>query len=114
MKKNIGVEIKNKPKKKCEDPLCPYHGTISLHGRIFTGTVVSDKMHKTVTITWGRRISIPKYERYAKRYSKVKAHNPECIDAKTGDKVRVMETKPLSKTKNFVVIEIVKEAEKDK
>ncbi len=107
MKKNIGVDVKNKPKEKCEDPLCPFHGTISLHGRIFTGVVVSDKMHKTVTITWERRINVPKYERYAKRYSKIKAHNPECINARTGDKVRVMETRPLSKTKNFVVIEII-------
>lgn len=112
MKKDIGVEIKNKPKKKCEDPLCPFHGTISLHGRTFTGIVTSDKMHKTVTVAWERRINVPKYERYDKRYSKVKAHNPKCIDAKTGDKVRIMETRPLSKTKSFVVIELIEQTGK--
>ena len=114
MKKEIVVDVKNKPTKKCEDALCPYHGTISLHGRIFAGIVTSDKMHKTVTVAWEIRINVPKFEWYAKRYSKVKAHNPECIDAKTGDKVRVMETRPLSKTKNFVVIEILEKAVEDK
>jgi small subunit ribosomal protein S17 len=42
------------------------------------------------------------------RRTRVKAHNPESIDAKEGDTVRIAETRPLSKTKNFVVIEIVK------
>jgi small subunit ribosomal protein S17 len=111
MKKEIGIDVKNKPKDKCEDPKCPYHGKISLHGRTFTGTVVSDKMHRSVTITWERRIFIPKYERYARRFSRLKAHNPDCINAKTGDIVRVMETRPISKTKNFVVIEIIKKKE---
>jgi small subunit ribosomal protein S17 len=112
MKKNIGVDVKNKPTKTCNDPNCPYHGTISLHGKIFTGTVISDKMHKSITVSWERRISVPKYERFSKRYSKIKVHNPECIDAKTGDIVRVMETRPISKTKNFVVIEIIGHKEK--
>ena len=110
MKKTIGIDVKNKPKNKCEDSNCPFHGTISLHGRIFTGVVVADKMHKTITVAWERRVKVHKYERYEKRYSKVKAHNPECIDAKLGDKVRIMETRPLSKTKNFVVIEILEKA----
>jgi len=107
MKKNIGIEVKNKPKQKCEDPRCPFHGTVSLHGRIFTGTIVADKMHKTVSVAWDRKIFVPKFERYAKRSSKIKAHNPDCIKAKLNDKVRVMETRPLSKTKNFVVIEVL-------
>jgi len=114
MKKSIGVKVKNKPDKKCEDPNCPYHGNISLHGRILIGEVVSDKMHKTVTVTWERRINVPKYERYAKSYSKIKAHNPLCINAKKGDLVKVMETRPMSKTKNFVVIEILEKPGEDK
>ena len=107
MKKTIGVEVKNIPKEVCDDSNCPYHGNISTHGRVFTGEVLSDKMHSTVIVGWKRRIVIPKFERYAKRYSKVKAHNPKCINAKLGDKVRIMETRPISKTKNFVVIEIL-------
>jgi small subunit ribosomal protein S17 len=106
MKKAIGIQAKN-PEKKCNDPHCPHHGSISLRGRIFTGTVTSDRMARTVTVEWPRRSYIPKYERYEKRRSKVKAHNPECINAKQGQKVRVMETRPISKTKKFAVIEVV-------
>lgn len=74
------------------------------HGRTFTGIVVSDKMHRTVTVEWARRHYVPKYQRYERRYSKVKAHNPDEIDAKVGDKVTIMETRPMSKTKHFIVI----------
>ena len=78
---------------------------ISTRGRTFVGTVVSDKMAKSVTVQWERRIYIPKYERYTKQKSKVTAHNPESINAKQGDKVKIMQCRPLSKTKHFVVVE---------
>jgi small subunit ribosomal protein S17 len=107
MKKNIGIAVKSIPKEKCDDINCPFHGTISTHGRIFSGMVTSDKMRRTVSVSWERRVKVPKFERYAKKYSKVKAHNPDCINAKIGDKVRIIETRPISKTKNFVVIEII-------
>jgi len=81
---------------------------LSTRGRKFIGEVVSDKMSKTVTVQWDRRKYIPKYERYEKRRTKVKAHNPETINAEKGDIVRIEETRPISKTKNFVVTEIVK------
>ncbi len=80
---------------------------LKLHGKEFVGTVISDKMHKTVVVEWERRRLVPKYERYEKRYSRVYAHNPLTINAKLGDTVRVKETRPLSKTKNFVVVEVV-------
>ena len=83
----------------------------STRGRTFTGIVTSDKMSKTVTITWTRRHYIPKYERYEKRRTKIKAHNPDEIDARVGDHVVVMETRPLSKTKNFIVIKKLGAAE---
>ncbi len=79
--------------------------SIPLRGRVFTGTVVSDKMMKTVTVKWSRHIKIPKYERYEKRSSKVKAHLPEHINAKKGDIVKIAECRPISKTKKFVVYE---------
>lgn len=107
MKKSIGVKAKQ-PDGKCDDPNCPFHGTISLHGRVFTGRVKSDKASKTVTVEWDRVARIQKYERFEKRKSKVKAHNPDCINAKIGDIVSVMETRPISKTKKFVVIEVHK------
>jgi small subunit ribosomal protein S17 len=81
---------------------------ISTRGRTFTGIVISDKMNKTVTVEWERRKYIPKYERYQKRRTKVKAHNPETLNAEKGDTVIIMETRPISKTKNFIVTSIVK------
>jgi small subunit ribosomal protein S17 len=104
MKTNIGVEVKA-PEKKCEDIRCPFHGSLSTYGRTFTGTVASDKMSRTVSVVWERRVHIPKYERYEKRRSKVKAHNPDCMNAKEGDKVTIIQCRPISKTKQFVVIE---------
>jgi ribosomal protein S17 len=74
------------------------------HGRTFTGTVVSDRMARTVTVAWERRHYVPKFQRYERRYSKVKAHNPPEIDAKAGEKVTIMETRPISKTKHFIII----------
>jgi len=82
--------------------------TINTHGKIFTGTVVSDRMRSTVVVEWERKVLIPKFQRFKKRKSKIKAHND--MQAKTGDVVRVQETRKLSKTKNFKVIEIVREA----
>ena len=82
---------------------------ISTRGRTFQGIVVSSKAQKTVTVEWNRRIFIPKYERYLLKRSKVKAHNPEEINAKEGDTVIIKECRPLSKTKKFTVIEVIKE-----
>jgi len=70
------------------------------------GTVTSDKMMDTVTVEWNRRRHVAKYQRYEKRQTKVKAHNPKDINARTGDRVRIMETRPISKTKNFIVTKI--------
>lgn len=104
--KNIGLNVK-KPKGKCEDSNCPFHGNLKCRGRTFTGTIISEKMQKSATVEWKRQSYIRKYERYEKKRSKVKAHNPTCIDAKQGDVVKIMECRPLSKTKNFVIIEVM-------
>jgi len=101
---DIGI-ILEIPKQKCNDVKCPFHGNLSVRGRKFTGIVVSTKMRKTAVIEFNRLHFLKKYERYEKRRTKLKIHNPECINAKDGDIVRVMECRPLSKTKNFVVIE---------
>jgi len=105
--RNIGIEVK-KPSESCEDKYCPFHGKISLRGRIESGRVIKKDVHKTATIEFSRLRPIPKYERYEKRRTRLKVHNPPCINAKKGDEVVVMETKPISKTKNFVIIEVKK------
>ena len=83
---------------------------LSTRGRKFTGIVISDKMSKTVTVEWERRKFIKKYERYEKRRTRIKAHNPEELDAEKGDVVMIEETRPISKTKNFLVTKIIKKA----
>ncbi len=82
--------------------------TLKTRGRTFRGTVVSAKAQKTVTVQWMRRVYVPKYERYQVKRSKVKAHNPSEMGAKEGDLVVIKECRPLSKTKNFVVVEVIK------
>jgi small subunit ribosomal protein S17 len=104
---NIGMDVKA-PEEICNDVKCPWHGKLSIRGRIFTGEVVSDKAPKTVVVKWGYHHFISKYERFERRHSSVAAFNPECINAKKGDIVRIAECRPLSKTKTFVVIEKVK------
>jgi len=104
MTRDIGLEVKV-PEKICDDPNCPFHGTLPVRGQILEGEVVSDKMDRTVVVLRRYLKLIKKYERYEKRQSKIHAHNPPCIDAKVGDKVRIGECRPLSKTKKFVVIE---------
>lgn len=104
MNKNTGVQVKA-PSKTCEDKNCPFHGDLKVHGRVFEGNVRTNVFQKTVTLEWERRKYVPKYERYEKRRTKIKAHVPPCIELKSGDVAKVMETRPLSKTKHFVVIE---------
>ena len=101
---NAGIDVK-KPKKKCKDARCPFHGSLSVRGRIFSGKIKSTKAQKTVIVTWERSHYISKYERYEKRGSKVQAHVPKCIKVEEGDDVKIMECRPLSKTKHFVVVE---------
>ena len=102
---NTGIPVKNLPKTTCNDPNCPYHGHIKLRGRIFAGTVISDKMELGATVEWPYTRAIPKYERYMRRKSKVSVHNPACIKTHKGDSVRIAECRPLSKSKKFVIIE---------
>ena len=74
------------------------------------GIVASDKMEKTVVVRVDRLIKHPKYRRYVRRTSKFMAHNEQ--GASIGDKVRIVETRPLSARKRWRVVEIVQKAEK--
>lgn len=73
------------------------------------GEVVSDKMDKTCSVLTYRMVKHPKYGKYMKRTSVFKAHD-ENNTAKTGDIVRIRETRPLSKTKRFTLVEVVEAA----
>ena len=74
------------------------------------GTVSSDKMQKTVVVRVDRLILHPKYRRYVRRTSKFLAHDE--MGATTGDRVRIVETRPLSAKKRWRVVEIVQKAAK--
>jgi len=104
--RDIGYDAKP-PEKECNDPKCPWHGTLPVRGKILVGKVVSAKAHKTVIVERHYLHYLPKYERYERRHSRIPAHKPDCIDVKVGDKVKIAECRPLSKTKHFVVIEKV-------
>jgi small subunit ribosomal protein S17 len=73
------------------------------------GTVVSDKMPKTVVVAVERRVPHPVYGKMVTRTTKFKAHDEE-NSSKVGDRVRIMETRPLSKDKRWRVVEIVERA----
>ncbi|MGZ4848792.1 MAG: 30S ribosomal protein S17 [Halobacteriota archaeon] len=106
MRTNIGFDVAA-PTEECKDNNCPFHGTLSVRGQVIDGTVVSDKTARTVVVQREYLKFIPKYERYEKRKSKLHAHNPDCVAAKTGDRVSLAECRPLSKTKSFVVIKVL-------
>lgn len=73
-----------------------------------TGVVTSDKMEKTITVMLSRRFAHAKYGKQVTRSTKVKARNDH--DAKTGDTVRIMETRPLAKTVNWRTVAVVERA----
>lgn len=77
--------------------------------RTITGTVVSDKMNKTVTVLIERRVKHPLYGKYVTKSSKLKAHdeNNEC---NIGDVVTIAESRPLSKTKAWTLVKIEEKA----
>lgn len=77
--------------------------------KVYQGRVVSDKMDKTITVQVDTRKTHPKYGKRVKYSKKYKAHD-ELNSAKEGDVVRIMETRPLSATKRFRLLEIVEEA----
>lgn len=74
-----------------------------------TGEVISDKMDKTISVLIYRMVRHAKYGKYMKRTSVFKAHD-EKNEAKVGDIVRIHETRPLSKTKRWALMEIVETA----
>jgi small subunit ribosomal protein S17 len=101
--KDIGVDIEA-PMRSCDDPNCPFHGTLPVRGFALDVQLVSDKMDRSVVVMRERRHYIKKYQRYEKRSSRFLAHMPPCIEAQVGDMVRVMECRPISKGTTMVVI----------
>ncbi len=74
-----------------------------------TGTVVSTKMQKTITVTVELKEMHPKYGKFMKKTTRFHAHD-EKNEAHVGDVVKIMETRPLSKTKRWRLVEIIEKA----
>ncbi|MEK6835466.1 MAG: 30S ribosomal protein S17 [Nanoarchaeota archaeon] len=105
--KQIGIEVEL-PRLECNDINCPFHGNLKVRGRMFVGKVTRADTSKSATVEFIYYYYLPKYERYEKRTTRLKVYNPSCINAKIGDKVRIIESRPIAKTKNFVIIEVIK------
>ncbi|MDO8869983.1 MAG: 30S ribosomal protein S17 [Methanobacteriaceae archaeon] len=101
----VGIEVPE-PKSECNDPNCPFHGSLPVRGQVLEGIVTNDKAERSITVERSFYKFISKYERYEKRKSRIKAHKPDCIELQVGDTVKIAECRPLSKTKHFVVVEV--------
>jgi small subunit ribosomal protein S17 len=77
--------------------------------KVREGVVVSNKMNKTIVISIVERVRHPRYSKFVARTKKLSAHD-ETNDAKIGDRVRVMETRPMSKQKRWRLIEVLERA----
>lgn len=77
--------------------------------KTLTGVVVSDKMEKTVVVAVEAHTKHPVYNKTMKVTKKYKAHDEENT-CKTGDKVKIMETRPISKDKNWRVVQVIEKA----
>jgi len=73
------------------------------------GVVTSDKMDKSIVVSVERKVKHPKYGKFVKKTSKFVAHD-ETNDCNIGDTVRIMETRPLSKSKNWRIVEVIERA----
>ncbi len=100
-----GIQVET-PQEECDDKNCPFHGELTLRGSKHEGKVVSTAMEKSAVVRWEHTQKIPKYERFERRNTKVTAHVPDCLDVEEGDEVALYETRPISKTKSHVIVEV--------
>ena len=108
----IGLDVDQPPAP--DDPAeydyetCPFYGELSVRGQILEGTVVSTDMDRTVVVEREYEVNVPKYDRQMKRRSRIPAHVPGVLEPlAVGDDVKIAETRPLSKTKSHVVVEVL-------
>jgi small subunit ribosomal protein S17 len=102
---NIGLKV-NAPKRECEDIHCPFHGNLSIRGKLFDGKVTGSKARQTITLQKESPIYFTKFKRYARGKSTIHAHVPGCIDVESGNHVLTAECRPISKSVSYVVVEV--------
>ena len=101
--RDIGLDVRA-PKEACDDRHCPFHGRLPVRGQSLEGTVVSVGMQRTAVVERTILHFVPKYERYEKRRRRHLAHNPPCLKIALGRRVRIAETRPLSKKVAFCIV----------
>lgn len=99
----------------CRDIKCPFHGQLKIRGRLFKGTVIS-KHTKRVCIEFDRTVFIRKYERFAKKRTRLHAWLPECLSSSinVGDYIEVGNCRQLSKIISLVVIKKIRDKSEKK
>ncbi len=107
--RDIGLDVRA-PKARCDDRHCPFHGRLPVRGQVLEGTVVSTGMQRTAVVERTLLHFVPKYERYEKRRRRYLAHAPPCLNVPVGHRVRIAETRPLSKLVSFCIVEDLGEA----
>jgi small subunit ribosomal protein S17 len=107
--RDIGLDVRA-PKARCDDRHCPFHGRLPVRGQVIEGTVVSTGMQRTAVVERTLLHFVPKYERYEKRRRRYLAHAPPCLNVPIGHRVRIAETRPLSKLVSFCIVEDLGEA----
>ncbi|SDJ52068.1 small subunit ribosomal protein S17 [Halovenus aranensis] len=111
----IGLDVETPPEPDNPDDYdyetCPFYGELPVRGQILEGEVVSTEMDRTVVVEREYDVNVPKYDRKMKRRSRIPAHTPEVLEPLSdGDSVKIAETRPLSKTKSHVVVEVTESA----
>ncbi len=101
--RDIGIDVPL-PEKTCTDAHCPFHGKLSVRGQLLEGVVVSTKMQRTAVIEREYLRYLQKFERFEKRTRRMNVHAPPCLGLSVGDRVTVMECRPLAKTVHFVAV----------
>jgi small subunit ribosomal protein S17 len=91
----------------CNDKKCYRHGGLKVRGGRLTGTVVSTKGKNTAIVSRDMIKFFPKYQRRAKERSHIAAHQPACMRVSVGDLVLIGETRKISKTKAWTVLEVL-------
>jgi small subunit ribosomal protein S17 len=101
----IGVDVQPPSHEWDGDLHAPFYGTLPVRGQLLQGVVVRSRAQRTVVVRIERLKYDSKYERYQRRSSRIQAHSTASVGAQEGDAVTLMECRPLSKTKSFVIIE---------
>ncbi len=105
MTRDIGLKVKE-PTRECTDEHCPFHGNLSIRGKLFDGKVTSNKAKQTITLQKESPVYFSKFKRYARSKNTLHAHVPECMEVESGDHVLTAECRPISKSVSYVVVEV--------